>query len=710
MECPVRVLSIGWLSLFFIAVHGCSQPAVPAAATKTVESTTAQATPTLALSTPTQEKPVPDSIVPLIPRTELFGNPDRAMARISPDGKQLAYLAPVDNVLNVWVCPIGELAEAKPVTQDKKRGVRNYFWAYNNTHLLYSQDQDGDEDWHIYGVDLVSGKTTDLTPFPKIAAQVQEVSERFPDEILIAINNRNEQYHDIHRVNLKTGERSLVQENPDFAGFTTDDDFRVRFAEKMLPDGSQQWYQPDGKGGWTEFEKIGYEDSLTTQIGGFDKSGEKLYLIDSRGRDTAAFTIVDLATRKSELIAEHPKSDINGVLAHPTEKTIQAVSFNYERHEWKILDPAIQADMDFLKTVKDGEIQIPSRTLDDTKWLVAYLRSDGPVSYYFYDRATKTPTFLFTNRASLEKLPLVKMHSRVVKTRDGLDMVCYLSLPKESDPNGDGKPSHPLPMVLDVHGGPWARDDYGYNPEHQLMANRGYAILSVNYRGSTGFGKKFLNCAAKEWAGKMHDDLIDAVDWAVSEGIAQPDKVAISGGSYGGYATLVGLTFTPDKFACGIDIVGPSNLRTLLASIPPYWAPMIQMFKDRVGDPDTEEGRRLLEERSPLNYVEKIKRPLLIAQGANDPRVKQAEADQIVKAMQSQKIPVTYVLFPDEGHGFARPENRLAFQAVTEAFLAKQLGGRMEPIGKDFQNSTITVPNGADGVPGLGDSLPPTKP
>jgi dipeptidyl aminopeptidase/acylaminoacyl peptidase len=305
----------------------------------------------------------------------------------------------------------------------------------------------------------------------------------------------------------------------------------------------------------------------------------------------------------------------------------------------------------------------------------------------------------------LDDYPLVKMHAPIIKSRDGLNLVSYLSLPPGSDPDGDGVPNEPLPMVLYVHGGPWARDSWGLNPMHQWLANRGYAVLSVNYRGSTGFGKNFINAANGEWAGKMHDDLLDAVKWAVDEGIAQEDKVAIMGGSYGGYATLVGMTYTPEVFAAGVDIVGPSSLVTLLQNIPPYWAPFMPVMKIRVGDVDTEEGRAELLKRSPLELVDKIKKPLLIGQGANDPRVTQLEADQIVKAMEEHKIPVTYVLYPDEGHGFARPENRMSFNAVTEAFLAEQLGGRYEPVGKDFEGSKITVPAGADDVPGLKASL-----
>ena len=330
----------------------------------------------------------------------------------------------------------------------------------------------------------------------------------------------------------------------------------------------------------------------------------------------------------------------------------------------------------------------------------------GPVRYYLYDRKTKNAKFLFTNRPELENAKLAKMHPQVITSRDGLNLVSYITLPTWTDPDENGRPDKPLPMVLFVHGGPWARDSWGYHSYHQWLANRGYAVLSVNYRGSTGFGKDFINASNFEWAGKMHDDLIDAVDWAVKSRIADKNKVAIMGGSYGGYATLVGLTFTPDTFACGVDIVGPSNLVTLLESIPPYWAPMIEIFAKRVGDHRTEDGRKLLTERSPLTRVDRITKPLLIGQGANDPRVKQAEADQIVEAMQKKNIPVTYVLYSDEGHGFARPENKTSFNAVAEAFLAKHLGGRNEPMSEDMcAGSTIAIPTGAENIPGLPASL-----
>ncbi|HUY91067.1 MAG TPA: alpha/beta fold hydrolase [Pirellulales bacterium] len=643
---------------------------------------------------------------PLIPRETLFGNPDRTAARVSPDGKQLAYLAPVNGVLNVWVGPIDEPSAAQPVTEDKLRGIRSYFWAYTNEHVLYVQDAGGDEDWHVYRVDLATRKTLDLTPLKGVNAQVQGVSHRIPDEILVGLNDRDPQVHDIYRVKLDSGDRELIEKNTEqFAGYVTDEDFRVRFGSRMLPDGGNELLGKEG-GAWKPFVSIPREDTLTTSPLGFDKSGDVLYFMDSRNRDTGALTAWNLNDGKQSVLAENPRADLGELLLHPTENTVEAVSFTYLRKEWKPLDPSVADDFEYLRTVADGDISIVSQTLDNRRWIVAFLLDDGPIKYYRYDRGEQPQaTFLFNNRDDLEGLPLVEMHPTVIESRDGLKLVSYYTLPPGSDADGDGRPDEPLPTVLNVHGGPWARDDWGFDAEHQLLANRGYAVLAVNFRGSTGFGKSFVNAGNQEWAGKMHDDLLDAVDWAVKQKIADPKRIAIMGGSYGGYATLVGLTFSPEVFACGVDIVGPSNILTLLSSIPPYWRPMLQMFKDRVGDFGSREGKEFLTQRSPLSRVESIARPLLIAQGKNDPKVKQAEADQIVGEMQLKKIPVTYVLYPDEGHGFARPQNRLSFNAVSEAFLAEHLGGRFEPIGWAFHGSTITVPVGAEQVPGLKEAL-----
>jgi dipeptidyl aminopeptidase/acylaminoacyl peptidase len=652
--------------------------------------------------------PAPAADAPLISRETLFGNPERAGLQISPDGARLAWLAPEEGVLNVWVAPAGDLAAARAVTHDRSRGVRIYFWAFNSTHVVYLQDKGGDENWRVYAVDLASGAEKDLTPFEKVQARIELVSPRHPNEILISLNDRDPQLHDVYRVNLATGERTLVQKNEGYVGFSIDGDYRIRLATRFLPDGGAEILKASADG-FQPFATVPPADSLTTQPIGFDKAGATLYMVDSRDRDTAALTRVDLASGESEVVFADPRSDVSDVLVHPTEYTLEAVASNYLREEWKALDPAIAADFAALAKAAPGEFSITSRTLDDKTWTVAYVQDDGPVAYHLYDRAAKRTTYLFSNRPALEGLPLMPMHALEIRARDGLDLVSYLTLPVGSDPDGDGRSAAAGPMVLFVHGGPWSRDEWGYHSYHQWLANRGYAVLSVNFRASTGFGKAFLNAGNREWAGKMHDDLLDAVDWAVARGIADPKKVAIMGGSYGGYATLVGLAFSPEKFAAGVDIVGPSNLVTLLESIPPYWAPILSVFEQRMGEMKTEEGRKFLESRSPLFRADRIQRPLLIGQGANDPRVKQAESDQIVRAMKAKSIPVTYVLFPDEGHGFARPANSKAFNAVAEAFLARHLGGRFEPIGADFTGSSVTVPEGAAGVPGLSDALGAAK-
>ncbi len=637
----------------------------------------------------------------MIPRQVLFGNPEKSMTRISPDGEYLSYLAPVEGVLNVWVAEVDDPDSARPITNDEERGIRYYDWTYDGQHILYYQDAKGDEDWHVYATNIATGETRDLTPFEKVNAQILSVNEKTPNEILIGINNRNPQLHDVYRIALSTGERTLVEENPGFVSYLFDNDDHTRFAMTFSPTGGQEILQRDESNQWHPFLEVPNTDALTTYLTGFDKSNQVLYMIDSRKRNTAALFTLDLASGKQELVAEDDHADVGGMLVHPTEKHMQAVSFTYDRNRWHVLDPAIQEDMDYLHSIEDGELSITSRTLDDRLWTAAYVLDNGPVKYYLYDRTRKQATYLFSNRTDLDEYQLAKMHSLTIKSRDGWNLVSYLTLPTDSTPDEDARPSNPVPLVLLVHGGPWGRDIWGYDSQHQWLANRGYAVLSVNFRGSTGFGKEFTNAGNGEWAGKMHDDLIDSVNWAIREKITQRDQVAIMGGSYGGYATLVGLTFTPETFVCGVDIVGPSNLVTLLQNVPPYWVPILPMMKDRVGDWTTEEGQKSLLAKSPLARVDQIQQPLLIGQGANDPRVKQVESDQIVEAMKQKNIPVTYVLYPDEGHGFARPENRLSFYAVAEAFLSEHLDGRFEPVGEDFQGSKIQVPEGADQVPGL---------
>lgn len=653
------------------------------------------------------QPPAPASIsdVELIPRDALFGNPERANVQISPDGKYLSWIAAVDGVMNVWVAPADDMGKARAVTADKARGIRQYFWSYLPDTLLYLRDTGGDENFHLFAVDLASGQARDLSDFPRTRAMVAGVSHLHPESVLVGMNDRDPQWHDLYRVDLASGQRTLIEKNTrEFAGYIADPDYRVRMAEKSRDDGGMDLLAPDGKGGWKKVDDIPFADSLSTSAGGFTTDGKTQYFFDSRGRNTSALYAIDTATGGKTLVFEDPRADLGGVLDDPQTGKVQAVSVDYLKSEWKSVDPTIAPDLDKLKALGPGDFDVVARTLDDKTWIVAYSAAESPAVYYRYERGGE-PAKLFSARPALDGKPLAPMWPEEIKSRDGLNLVSYLTLPKHADPNAAGKPDKAVPLVLLVHGGPWGRDNYGYNGYDQWLANRGYAVLNVNYRGSTGFGKDFTNAGDLEWAGKMHDDLIDAVDWAVSQGVTTPDQVAIMGGSYGGYATLVGLTFTPDTFKCGVDIVGPSNLNTLLSTIPPYWASFFEQFAKRVGDPRTADGKKLLAERSPLTRADRITKPLLIGQGANDPRVNQAESDQIVKAMQAKNIPVTYVLFPDEGHGFQRPENNKAFNAVAEGFLAQCLGGRAEPIGNDFAGSSISVPTGADGVPALAEVL-----
>lgn len=645
--------------------------------------------------------------VPIIPRDALFGNPVKAAGRISPDGQWLSWIAPRDGVLNVWVAPASNPTQAKALTAEKTRPIRQYFWAPDSRTVLYINDKGGDENFLLYGVDVQSGQERSLTPFEKTRVQVVGVSPLVQDRILVGVNNRDAKWHDVHSLNLRTGELTPVLLNTGgYAGFLTDANLVIRGATKTRADGGADFYRvADNKVDEKPIETVGLDDTLTTNPAGFTTDGRTLYWVDSRGRNTAALIAQDVASGTKRVVAESAKADIGGALANPRTGEVEAYAVNYLKNEWTPIGDAVRADLEYLEKNLDGEIAVTSRTRNDDKWTVAVSSATKPGTTWLYDRKAKTLTKLFDTRPALADQPLSAMLPVEIRSRDGLTMVSYLTLPPGTDADADGRPAKPVPLVLLVHGGPWGRDAYGYNPYHQWLANRGYAVLSTNFRASTGFGKTFLNAGNLEWGRKMHDDLLDAVDWAVKQGVTSPDKVAIMGGSYGGYATLAGLAFTPDKFACGVSIVGPSNLKTLLDTIPPYWEAGKSQFYQRMGNPTTPEGLALLRERSPLYAASNIKKPLLIGQGANDPRVKQAESDQIVEAMKGRNIPVTYVLFPDEGHGFARPVNNIAFNAITENFLSSCLGGRAEPIGETVKASTAKVVHGAEFATGLAAAL-----
>jgi dipeptidyl aminopeptidase/acylaminoacyl peptidase len=633
----------------------------------------------------------------LIPRQILFGNPSYMSAQVSPDGSKISYLAPKDGVLNVYVAPTSDPKKAYPVTHDTNRGIRQYFWSYEN-QILYLQDKGGTEDWCLHGVDVQTLTDRILTPEGKVQAQVLKLSPFSPHEIIVGINKRDPQFHDIYHLDIPSGQLTLLLENKEFVGFDVDDNFQIRLASRVNENGSvdllESHPQEDGSLKWEIFTSIPLDDIQGTNTVSFNRKGDILYLVDSRETNTSVLKSIHMKTKEVHVLGEDEKADISGVFLHPQTKELQGYQVEYLKGESIFFDPVMEEDYAYLCSLHPGHVSLSRGDLKDQTWIVAYMVDNGPVAYYVFHRPTRHMTFLFHHRPQLTSYQLASMHPLVLTASDGEELPSYLTLPVSADPEGTGRPTHPIPLVLVVHGGPHCRDSWGLLGEVQWLANRGYGVLQVNYRGSSGFGKDFIKKSQREWGGKMHQDLIDSVQWAIEEGIADPKKVAIYGGSYGGYATLCGLTLTPDVFTCGVDIVGISNLETFLENVPPYWKPLLPILYKDVGDPHTPEGRSFLKERSPVTHVEKIKKPLLIGQGDNDPRVKKVESDQIVAAMKAKGIPVTYVRYPDEGHGFARPANRLSFYAIAEQFLARFLGGQAEPVKDNWEDSSIIVQEG----------------
>ncbi|MFI0434462.1 MAG: S9 family peptidase [Parachlamydiaceae bacterium] len=614
------------------------------------------------------------SLPPLIPRQLLFGHPVKASAKLSYDGTKLAYLAPDSkNILNVWVRDLEKKEDDKQVTHDTKRGIRQFLWSFDHRSILYIQDKDGDENWHLYQANLLTNTTKDLTPFDGVKVEILDADAHFPDEMLIQMNKRDPTLFDVYRLNLKTGQLEIETENPgNVIGWIADHHLQVRASQSLAEDGSTVIQVRDKlTTPWRNWMTI--PPTEIVEIQGFTSDNQSLYVMTSVGANTSRLLKVNLDSGQQTMIAQDPNYDLSTLIVHPTTYALEAVGVDREKYEWILLDAGLAGDFQFLKEHLQGSFTLASRDLANQNWIVVSQSDRRPSHFYLYRRSVKSLEFLFSTQPDLERYTLSPMEPITFQSRDGMILHGYLTLPQGGERN--------LPAVLLVHGGPWARDSWGLQPMVQWLANRGYAVLQINFRGSTGYGKAYLNAGNREWAGKMHDDLLDGKEWMVAKGIADPKKIAIVGGSYGGYATLVGLTFTPDAFCCGIDIVGPSNLVTLLQTLPPYWKPMKVIMDIRLGKVESEEA--FLKSRSPFFKVDQIKKPLLIAQGANDPRVKQSESDQIVKAMRDKQIPVEYLLFPDEGHGFARPENRLKFYAVAELFLSKYLGGRSEPASSE---------------------------
>ena len=700
-----RLPLIGLLALGFLgcrAGHSVSvamPPVVPMAPAPTV-------------AAPVQWPTVaPHADASLIPRKVIFGQADRSSVKISPDGQKIGWLGPVQGVLNVWVAPADDVKKAQPVTQLTGEDIHSWWWAMSSDRVIFAHDKGGDDSLHLYAVDLKKSETKDLTPVDGVFAELVALSPKRPKEALIAMNDRGKKTRDAYLVDLTTGTRKLAQTNDGaFGAWTGDDDLRVRYATRRNPDASVDMLQPaQGKEKWTVFQHVGPGDALTVAPVGFDATGNTLYLKDSRNRDVSGLFAVDTKTGAATLISDNPKTDVGQILIHPVKKTVEAVSFDYDRPAWKVVDASVEADFYYLQAFGDGSLVVTSRSLDEQHWLVGYTHDDGPTHYYRYDRDADIPgnpgkaSFLFSAQDSLETAKLSAVTPVVIKARDGLDLVSYLTLPTASDPRAEGRPVAPLPTVLWVHDGPAERVSLEYSAHEQLLASRGYAVLRVNFRGSTGFGTRFAEAGNLEWGGKMNDDLVDAVRWAVDQKIADPTRVAIAGEGYGGYAVLAGMAASPDTFACGVDLGGPANLPAFVQTAPPEPQLGVVPVTIGVGDPRTDEGKKLLGDRSP--HLEAIKNPVLVGQAKDDTRVREADTAAFVAGLRARRVPVTYAIFADEDHGLEDVANRRSFGVLTEIFLAQCLGGPFQPIGEDIAGSTMTVPIGAHHIYGLRDAL-----
>jgi dipeptidyl aminopeptidase/acylaminoacyl peptidase len=604
----------------------------------------------------------------------------------------LAYLAPSDKgVSNVWVTALGK-DDAHMVTRDTRQGIFGFEWSADGHNLLYVQDFQGDENWHLYSIDLGNDLVRDLTPFLGVRAQGLLTSSRRPREVLVGLNIRDKRVSDMYRVDLDTGAVALEAQNPgDVLSWTTDENFVIRACTAFGGDDAHTTIRirDDARSSWRDLLTIPFEDcpfygqvNGGTLVAGFAPGGKGLYVVNPLGHDKTRLVELDVRTGKeTHEIASDPRCDVEydvgAITFHPTlvddprSGRIQAVGFNYTSLEWKVVDPTVQEDFDALKRAHEGTVRFISRVKDDTLWLVAYDRSEGPRTYYLYDRKQKKTEPLFRDHRELAGYTLATMEPIVVRSRDGLDLVCYLTVPP-------GVEKKKLPLILLPHGGPWWRDRSDYDPWVQLLANRGYAVLQPQYRGSTGFGKKFLNAGNRQFGDQaVMRDYLDVVQWAVDSGLADKDRLAVMGASGGGYATLCCIAFHPELWKCAVDLVGPSSMRTLLQSIPAYWRPVKKRWVLRLGDAENDDAweRKI----SPLYHAENIRAPLLIGQGANDPRVSMKQAEQMTAAMRKKGLPVTLIVYPDEGHGMARPENNIDFFGRVEEFLAKHLGGRKEP-------------------------------
>ena len=623
---------------------------------------------------------------PLIDRDKFFGNPEIAAAQLSPDGKWIAFLKPWQETRNVWVKKVGEpYSKGRLITADPKRPIPGFFWSRDGKQILFVQDKDGDENYNVYAVDPAAepaaGKEVpearNLTAAKGARAQILSVPKGDPDSIYVGLNDRDASWHDVYKVKISTGERTLLRKNTErIAGWVFDKQAKLRLAMRTTEKGDTEILRVDPEGFTKVYDCTVFEMAAPVN---FHKDGKRVYLETNKGaRDLAELVLFDPATGKEEKLESDPKGRVDFGSAIFSDLTDELIATTYEdartRIYWK--DKAWEADYKLLqKLLPNHEIGLGSMTTDEQLLLVTSYSDVDPGTSYLFDRRTKKLTREYTSREDLPRTALVPMQPIHYKSSDGLEIPAYLSLPK-------GVAAKNLPLIVFPHGGPWARDGWGFNSRIQFLANRGYAVLQPNFRGSTGYGKKFLNAGNKQWGDLMQDDITWGVKHLVAQGIADPKRVGIMGGSYGGYATLAGVAFTPDVYQAAVSVVGPSNLLTLLETIPPYWEAGRIVFHERMGNPNTPEGKKQLERQSPLNSVARIKTPLMVVQGANDPRVKKAESEQIVVALRDRGFPVEYICAPDEGHGFQRPVNNMAMYAAAEKFFALHLKGRHQVGGQ----------------------------
>jgi dipeptidyl aminopeptidase/acylaminoacyl peptidase len=625
----------------------------------------------------------PGAQPPVIDRELFFGDPEISGAQISPDGKFIAFVKPFKGTRNVWVKRTEDgFDSAKPITADKSRPVTQYFWSRDGKYILFVQDKAGDENYLVYAVNPAESPATsadvplarNLTDAKGVRAAIYAVPRSDPDAMYIGLNDRDSAWHDLYKVKISTGERTLVRKNTErITGWVFDLKDQLRLATRAADNGDTEVLRVDDSG----FTKV-YSCNVFESCGPvrYHKDGQRVYFQTNKGAniDLARLELFDPATGKEELVESDPMKRVDFGNANFSEVTDDLIATSYdddrERIYWK--DKSYEADYKLLQKKLPGkEIGFGSGTKDERLFLITAGGDTEPGERYLFDRNTKKLTLQYHIREKLNRDYLAPMTAVRYKSSDGLEIPAYLTLPK-------GVAAKNLPAIIVPHGGPWGRDSWGYDGIAQFLANRGYAVLQPNFRASTGYGKKFLDAGNKEWGDKMQDDVTWGAKYLVAQGIADSKRIGILGGSYGVYATLAGVTFTPDLYAAAVDIVGPSNLVTLLETIPAYWEPIRKLFYARMGDPATPDGKAQLERQSPLNHAGKIKTLLLVIQGANDPRVNKREADQIVIALRDRNYPVEYLVAPDEGHGFARPVNNMAMFATTEKFLAKYLGGRYQ--------------------------------